>query len=62
MNVQSIHNDTFAARLPPNFLTYARALANYHEYGVFSDSSLSGIGNSMAESTRTSCNNLILSF
>ena len=59
MNVQSIHNDTFAARLPPNFLTYARALANYHEYGVFSDPSLSGIGNSTPYTARTSCRKLI---
>lgn len=46
MNVQSIHNSTFASRLPPTFLSQARALANYHEYGVFTDSSLNGIGNS----------------
>lgn len=46
MNVQSIHNSTFASRLPPNFLGHARDLANYHEYGVFTDSTLDGIGNS----------------
>ncbi|KAI0685017.1 histidine phosphatase superfamily [Cytidiella melzeri] len=45
MNVQSIHNKTFADRLPPTFLAQARDLANYHEYGVFSDPSLEGIGN-----------------
>ncbi|PSS37028.1 hypothetical protein PHLCEN_2v1067 [Hermanssonia centrifuga] len=45
MNVQSIHNETFAARLPQGYLAQARALANYHEYGVFSDPSISGIGN-----------------
>ncbi|THH19834.1 hypothetical protein EUX98_g8697 [Antrodiella citrinella] len=45
MNVQSIHNATFANRLPPTFLAQARALANFHEYGVFSDPSLGGIGN-----------------
>lgn len=47
MNVQSIHNATFANRLPATFLAQARALANYHEYGVFTDSTLGGIGNSM---------------
>ena len=46
MNVQSIHNKTFADRLPPTFLAQARDLANYHEYGVFSDPSFTGIGNS----------------
>ena len=45
MNVQSIHNATFANRLPPTFLAQARDLADYHEYGVFSDSTLGGIGN-----------------
>ena len=46
MNVQSIHNATFANRLPPTFLEQARDLANYHEYGVFTDPELDGIGNS----------------
>ncbi|KAI0088497.1 phosphoglycerate mutase-like protein [Irpex rosettiformis] len=45
MNVQSIHNKTFVDRLPPTFLAQARDLANYHEYGVFSDPSFTGIGN-----------------
>ena len=47
MNVQSIHNATFASRLPAGYLQESRTLANYHEYGVFSDPSFSGIGNSM---------------
>lgn len=46
MNVQSIHNATFAKRLPPTFLAQAYALANFHEYGVFSDTNFAGIGNS----------------
>ena len=46
MNVQSIHNATFAANLPATYLAQARALANYHEYGVFSSPDLDGIGNS----------------
>ncbi|KAJ3556948.1 hypothetical protein NM688_g1743 [Phlebia brevispora] len=45
MNVQSIHNQTFFNRLPNGYLAEARALANYHEYGVFSDQSFNGIGN-----------------
>lgn len=46
MNVQSIHNKTFADALPATFLNQARELANYHEYGVFTDTTLNGIGNS----------------
>ena len=48
MNVNSIHNSTFANALPPTFLEQARALANWHEYNVFSDANVSGIGNSKA--------------
>lgn len=46
MNVQNIHNKTFSDRLPPTYLAQVRDLANYHEYGVFSDPSFDGIGNS----------------
>ena len=46
MNVQSIHSADFAKVLPPTYLAQARALANYHEHGVFSSLSPSGIGNS----------------
>ncbi|KAI0330803.1 phosphoglycerate mutase-like protein [Cubamyces sp. BRFM 1775] len=45
MNVQSIHNATFADRLPDTYLAQARDLANWHEYNVFSDDSITGIGN-----------------
>ncbi|KAI0768868.1 phosphoglycerate mutase-like protein [Irpex lacteus] len=45
MNVQNIHNKTFSDRLPPTYLAQVRDLANYHEYGVFSDPSFDGIGN-----------------
>ncbi|KAG8214787.1 histidine phosphatase superfamily [Butyriboletus roseoflavus] len=45
MNVNDIHNATFAQALPPTFLQQARALANWHEYNVFTDPSISGIGN-----------------
>lgn len=46
MNVQSIHNATFANALPTGYLEQARDLANWHEYNVFSDTSATGIGNS----------------
>ncbi|KAI0930855.1 hypothetical protein AcV7_004926 [Taiwanofungus camphoratus] len=45
MNVQSIHNATFAESLPPTFLAQVRDLANWHEYNVFSDTQFDGIGN-----------------
>ncbi|KDQ62176.1 hypothetical protein JAAARDRAFT_30078 [Jaapia argillacea MUCL 33604] len=45
MNVNSIHNATFFNTLPPTFLAQARALANFHEYGVFTSPQLQGIGN-----------------
>ncbi|KAH9845992.1 phosphoglycerate mutase-like protein [Lenzites betulinus] len=45
MNVQSIHNATFADALPKGYLEQARDLANWHEYNVFSDTSVTGIGN-----------------
>lgn len=47
MNVQSIHNETFAKILPAGYLARAQALANFHEYGVFSSPQVDGIGNSM---------------
>ncbi|KDQ50369.1 hypothetical protein JAAARDRAFT_211778 [Jaapia argillacea MUCL 33604] len=45
LNVNSIHNATFYNALPPTFLAQARALANYHEYGVFTSPQMTGIGN-----------------
>ncbi|KAI0373828.1 phosphoglycerate mutase-like protein [Pilatotrama ljubarskyi] len=45
INVQSIHNATFAKTLPAGYLAQARDLANWHEYNVFSDDSSTGIGN-----------------
>lgn len=45
MNVQSIHNATFANLVPPAAIAEARDLANWHEYGVFSDPNLGGIRN-----------------
>jgi prostatic aicd phosphatase len=47
MNVQAMHNAEFLKALPPTYLAQARDLANWHEYGVFSDTTPSGIGNSM---------------
>lgn len=45
MNHQLTHNKTYAHRLPPTLIEQARHWANFHEQGVFSDSSISGIGN-----------------
>ncbi|KIY65234.1 phosphoglycerate mutase-like protein [Cylindrobasidium torrendii FP15055 ss-10] len=45
MNVENIHDASFANAIPDGYMQQARALANWHEYGVFSDSSLNGIGN-----------------
>jgi len=45
LNVQSIHNATFANALPPTFREQARALANFHEHGVFTSPQPNGIGN-----------------
>ncbi|KAG6900396.1 hypothetical protein C0993_011384 [Termitomyces sp. T159_Od127] len=45
MNVQSIHNSSFAKALPQSSLPIARYLADWHEYNVFSDPKLDGIGN-----------------
>ncbi|KDE09271.1 hypothetical protein MVLG_00589 [Microbotryum lychnidis-dioicae p1A1 Lamole] len=48
INVQRIHNATYSALLDTNgpyTLNAMRALADFHEYGSFTDSSESGIGN-----------------
>ncbi|KAL5483060.1 hypothetical protein ACEPAI_8289 [Sanghuangporus weigelae] len=45
MTVQSVHNATFANSLPDGYLARAHALANFHEYGVFSSPQIDGIGN-----------------
>ncbi|KAG2144189.1 histidine phosphatase superfamily [Suillus bovinus] len=45
MNVNNIHNATFAEALPPTYMAQVQALANWHEYNVFSDRSIGGIGN-----------------
>ncbi|KAF5355273.1 hypothetical protein D9758_006063 [Tetrapyrgos nigripes] len=45
INVQNIHNARFHQALPDTFLRQARDLANYHEYGVFTDPDVAGIGN-----------------
>jgi lysosomal acid phosphatase len=46
MNHQLTHNKTYAHRLPPTLIEQARYWANFHEEGVFSDTSINGIGNS----------------
>ncbi|KAF8967093.1 phosphoglycerate mutase-like protein [Flammula alnicola] len=45
INVNFIHNATFAQNLPPTFREQARALADFHENGVFSSPQENGIGN-----------------
>ncbi|KAL9711144.1 hypothetical protein Ac2012v2_005684 [Leucoagaricus gongylophorus] len=45
LNVRFIHDANFAQKLPHTLLEQARDLANWHEYGVFSDPDPSGIGN-----------------
>ncbi|KAG6903278.1 hypothetical protein C0995_000173 [Termitomyces sp. Mi166 len=45
MNVQFIHNSSFAKDLPQGYLQIARYLADWHEYNVFSDPQVDGIGN-----------------
>lgn len=46
MNVNNIHNTSFADNLPPTFLAQTRALANWHEYNIFTAVDPSGVGNS----------------
>ena len=46
VNVQSVHNATFLAELPPTFAAQSYYYANFHENGVFTDASPDGIGNS----------------
>ncbi|KAJ7215562.1 histidine phosphatase superfamily [Mycena pura] len=45
MNNQLTYNQTYAFRLPPTYIEQARALADFHEDGVFSDTQANGIGN-----------------
>lgn len=45
VNTQLVHNQTYAFRLPPTLIDQARALADWHENGVFSDKDMTGIGN-----------------
>ncbi|KAF8623395.1 hypothetical protein AX17_007433 [Amanita inopinata Kibby_2008] len=45
VNTQLTHNKTYAHRLPPTLIEQARAFANFHEDGIFSDSDINGVGN-----------------
>ncbi|KAJ7061313.1 histidine phosphatase superfamily [Mycena amicta] len=45
ISTQLTYNQTYAYRLPPTFIEQARALADWHEDGVFSDENAGGIGN-----------------
>jgi hypothetical protein len=48
MNTQLIYNQTYAYRLPPTYINQARALADFHEDGVFSGRHANDIGNSQS--------------
>jgi hypothetical protein len=45
MNTQLTYNQTYAFRLPPTYIDQARALADFHQDGVFSDAQANGVGN-----------------
>lgn len=45
MNVNYIHNASFYKSVDIETMRYARALANDHEYRVFSDPDIGSIGN-----------------
>ncbi|KAJ7212745.1 histidine phosphatase superfamily [Mycena haematopus] len=45
MNTQLTYNQTYAYRLPPTLIDQARALADFHQDGVFSDAEANGVGN-----------------
>ncbi|KIJ63579.1 hypothetical protein HYDPIDRAFT_175942 [Hydnomerulius pinastri MD-312] len=49
VNVQLVHNATFYETFLPTLAAQAYGFANYHEYGVFTDSSASGIGSIAAQ-------------
>lgn len=51
MNVQSIHNATFASVLPQGYLEQARYLMDWQQYQVFTDPSFDGIGNGTSSPT-----------
>ncbi|KIJ40191.1 hypothetical protein M422DRAFT_257026 [Sphaerobolus stellatus SS14] len=44
INVQMVHNATFLALLPPTFGAQAYGFANFHENGIFTDTTIEGIG------------------
>lgn len=48
INSELEHNKTYAYRLPPTYKEQAQGLVNFHEHGVFTDSDMGGIGNSMS--------------
>ncbi|KAJ7027800.1 histidine phosphatase superfamily [Mycena alexandri] len=45
INTELTYNQTYAYRLPPTYINQARALADFHENGTFSDAEANGIGN-----------------
>ena len=46
MSAELIHNKTFAHSLPPTFIEQARGWADFRENAIFSDDSMTGVGNS----------------
>lgn len=51
MNSELTHNRTYAYRLPPFSIHQARALVNYHESAIFTDTYMNGIGNIAGRTT-----------
>ena len=47
MNDQLMNNKTYAHRLLPTLIKQSCHWANFHKQGVFSDSTIGGIGNSV---------------
>lgn len=54
MNSELTHNQTYAFRLPPFLIQQARGFADFHEYGVFTDKEIGGIGHSESHAMYTS--------
>jgi len=45
VNSELEHNKTYAYRLPPTYREQAQGLVDFHEYGIFHDKEMGGIGN-----------------
>ncbi|KAJ7648244.1 histidine phosphatase superfamily [Mycena polygramma] len=49
MNTQLIYNQSYASQVQATYITQARALADFHENGIFSDTAAGGVGNIAAQ-------------